>query len=247
MQDAKREILNQVSRGELSPEDAERRLAELEQPPADAATAVATAEPVTAVRVLRSAGTAEIVGDASVKEAVADGPHVVRQEGGTLVIESRPNPGDGYIFGPISIGTDLHRKLRVRMNPNLPLEVDIQAGSLRVSGLKEAIKAEVQAGSAKIDGFEKQLDVTVQAGSVHANGKLTWGVSRISCEAGSVRVNLDPASSVTIQARTSLGRISLPGGESRSTIGGERLEAIVGGGDATLGIESSMGSVVVTV
>lgn len=245
MQDAKREILNQVAQGELTPEEAEARLGELEQD-RPAATAVATAEPAAGIRVLRIAGSAEIIGDPTVREAVAEGPHVVRRDGGRLVIESKPMPSEGYVFGPFHIGTDLHRKLVVRMNPDLPLEAEIQAGSLRVIGLHEAIKAEVQAGSAKIDGFQKQLDISVQAGSVTANGRLTWGASKIACEAGSVRVALQPDSNVTIRAHTSIGRISLPGRESRATIGGEALESVVGAGDATLDIESSMGSVVVS-
>ena len=245
MTDAKREILNQVARGELTPEEAESRLAELDRPHAED-TPVAIAEAATKVRIVRIAGAAEIVGDPSVKEAVADGPHEVHREGATLVIESRPDRGDGYVFGPFSFGTDVHRKLLVRMNPDLPLEAEIQAGSLKVAGLHESIKADVQAGSARIDGFQKQLDVTVQAGSVNASGKLTWGASRIGCDAGSVRVSLDPASSVQIHAHTALGRISLPGRQSRAAIGGEHLEATIGGGDATLEIEASMGSVVVS-
>ena len=52
--------------------------------------------------------------------------------------------------------------------------------------------------------------------------------------------------SVQIHAHTALGRIALPGRQSRAAIGGEHLEATIGGGDATLEIESSMGSVVVT-
>lgn len=248
MTDSKREILNQVAQGDLTPEEAEARLAELDRPaPGGGEGGVpAPAEAATKVRVVRIAGAAEIIGDPTVKEAVADGPHDVHREGTALVIESRPAPGDGYTFGPFSFGTDLHRKLRVRMNPQLALEAEIQAGSLHVSGLKDAIKADVQAGSARIDGFEKQLDVSVQAGSVNASGKLSWGASRIGCDAGSVRVALDPTSSVNIHAHTSLGRISLPGRQSRASLGGERLEATVGGGDATLEIESSMGSVVVT-
>ncbi|HEX6487913.1 MAG TPA: hypothetical protein VF137_03425 [Candidatus Dormibacteraeota bacterium] len=231
----------------MTPEEAEARLTEIEHGPTETATAVATGDPATAVRVVRIAGSAEIVGDPSVREAVADGPHVVRREGGTLVIESKPMPSEGYVFGPFHIGTDLHRRLQVRMNPDLPLDAEIQAGSLRVSGLNDSIKAEVQAGSARIDGFQKQLDITVQAGSVTAAGKLTWGASRIACEAGSVRVGLDPASNVTIRAHTTIGRISLPGRDSRASIGGDAVESVVGGGDATLDIESSMGSVVVSV
>ena len=149
MTDSKREILNQVAQGDLTPEEAEARLAELDRPaPGGGEGGVpAPAEAATKVRVVRIAGAAEIIGDPTVKEAVADGPHDVHREGTALVIESRPAPGDGYTFGPFSFGTDLHRKLRVRMNPQLALEAEIQAGSLHVSGLKDAIKADVQAGS----------------------------------------------------------------------------------------------------
>jgi hypothetical protein len=245
MADTKHEILSQVARGELSPEEAEARLAELDQQQAGGSVATA-AEAAGLIRIVRIAGAAEIIGDPSVKEAVADGPHEVHRDGRALVIESRPDRGDGYVFGPFSFGTDLHRKLTVRMNPDLPLEAEIQAGSLRVSGVREAVKADVQAGSARIDGFQKQVDITVQAGSVNASGKLTSGASRVACDAGSVRVALDPASSVRIHAHTSLGRISLPGQQSRSSIGGEHLEATLGAGEGTLEIESSMGSVVVT-
>src|SRR5689334_17149618 len=113
MTDAKRELLNQVASGDLTPEEAEARLAELDRPlPSEGA--VATGEAATKVRVVRIAGAAEIIGDPTVKEAVADGPHDVYREGGSLVIESRPAPGDGYVFGPFSFGTDLHRKLVVR-------------------------------------------------------------------------------------------------------------------------------------
>ena len=96
MTDAKREILNQVAQGDLTPEEAEARLAELDRPaPGGADAAAAPAEAATKVRIVRIAGAAEIIGDPTVKEAVADGPHDVHREGTTLVIESRPAPGDG--------------------------------------------------------------------------------------------------------------------------------------------------------
>ena len=240
MNDAKRDILNQVAAGDLSPEEAEARLAELDRPEQ---AATATLEPAGTVRVVRIAGTAEIIGDPTVKEAIADGPHVVRREGGNLVIESRPGPGEGYSFGPVHLSTDAHRRLRIRMNPELPLDAEIQAGSLRVQGLKGAIRADVTAGSAHIDGFSKPIQVKVQAGSVHASGRLAEGESRIACEAGSVRVALAPDSSVKIRARTTLGRISIPGNVSRGVLGGETQETVLGAGAGSLDIEAAMGSV----
>ena len=247
MADAKREILKQVAAGDLTPEEAEARLAELDRPGdhGEAATATATLEQATGIRVLRIAGAAEITGDPTVKEAIADGPHVVRREGGQLVIESRPEPSEGYVFGPFQFSTDAHRKLRVRMNPDLALDAEIQAGSLRVQGVKGTIKAEVSAGSAHIDGFQAPIDVSVQAGSVNASGKLTAGDSKISCEAGSVRVALDAASSVKIRAHTALGRIAIPGNVARGVLGGETQETVIGAGGGSLVIDSSMGAVTV--
>lgn len=246
MNDAKREILRQVAAGDLSPEEAEARLSELDRPAAsESATSTATLEPATGIKVVRIAGSAEIVGDPGVREVVVEGPHAVRRESGQLVVESRPEPSEGYVFGPFQFSTDAHRKLRVRMNPDLPLDAEIQAGSLRILGVKARIKAEISAGSAHIDGFRAPLEVKVQAGSVNATGKLTEGTSHISCEAGSVRVGLDPASSVRIRAHTALGRISIPGSAARGVLGGETHETVVGGGEANLEIDSSMGSVTV--
>lgn len=241
MTDAKREILRQVAAGDLSPEEAESRLAELDG--GDRATA--TLEPAVTVRVVRIAGAAEVVGDPAVKEAVAEGPHAVRREGGQLVIESRPGPGEGYTFGPLHLSTDAHRRLRIRMNPDLPLDAEIQAGSLRVQGLKSTIHADVSAGSAHIDGFVKPIQVKVQAGSINASGRLVEGESRISCEAGSVRVALAADSSLKIRARTTLGRLSIPGKVSRGVLGGEIQETVLGGGAGSLDIDSAMGSVTV--
>jgi hypothetical protein len=241
MGDAKREILRQVAAGHLSPEEAEARLADLERPD----TGTATLEPAATIRVIRIAGAAEVIGDPSVKEAVADGPHAVRREGAQLVIESQPEPGEGYTFGPLYFSTDAHRRLRIRMNPELALDAEIQAGSLRVQGLHGTIKADVSAGSANIDGFMAPVQVSVQAGSVTASGRLTAGESRISCEAGSVRVGLAAGSSVRIRAHTTLGRISVPGQPARGVLGGETQESVIGDGAGRLDIDSSMGSVTV--
>jgi hypothetical protein len=239
MTDSKREILKQVAAGDLTPEEAEARLAELDR----GEPATATLEPAFTVRVVRIAGAAEVIGDATVKEAIAEGPHVVRREGAQLVIESKPSPGEGYSFGPVFLSTDAHRRLRIRMNPELALDAEIQAGSLRVQGLKGTIRADVSAGSAHIDGFVKPIQVKVQAGSVNASGRLAEGESHISCEAGSVRVALAPDSSVKIRARTTLGRVAIPGSVSRGVLGGEIQETVIGSGAGSLEIDSAMGSV----
>ena len=247
MTDAKREILNQVAAGDLTPEEAVARLAELDEQERRNDAPAPSLEGAGRVRVVRIAGSAEVTGDPSVKEAVVEGPHTVRREGDVFVIESRPEPTRGYIFGPFTINTDVNQKVRVRMNPALPLEVELEAGSLRVRGVHGPIRAAISAGTARIEGFDRPIEVMVQAGSVHASGRLTDGSSRIACEAGTVRVNLDRDSDVAIKARTNLGRVQLPGNPGAAFgIGVAEQEAKLGSGKGKLDIDSSMGSVTVT-
>jgi len=101
----------------------------------------------------------------------------------------------------------------------------------------------VHAGSTRIEDFTSPIDLDVQAGSVKGYGRLTEGTSRISCQAGSVKLELDPSSSVRIKAKTSLGRISLPGNPTAIGISGGGSEAQLGAGAATLDIEAELGSV----
>jgi hypothetical protein len=274
MQDPRRDILAAVARGELSPEEGAARLEELPSPPPGPATAAlpplgepaspgpAPTATLRAVRIVRSLGSAVIVGDPQVREAVAEGRHVAEREGDTLVIRSAvidgPEGGDdtggyfSYRRGGIRIRTGRHSRLsiggaemeplRVRMNPRLALELESQAGSIRISGVEGPVKARVQAGSLTIEGFRGPLDVNVQAGSLRGSGILDQGLSRISCEAGSVRLQLERGSSVRVRTRSTLGKVSL-GDSDTVSVGGGVEEMVIGSGQATLEIDSTMGSV----
>ena len=250
MQDAKREILARVAQGTLTPQEAALELQELDPetaPPAAEAEAMPPSD-LARVRIVTSMGSVTVVGDESVREAVADGPHQARREGDTLVVESTLDDEVGFRFGRIGFGIDVRDlKLLVRMNPALALDVQVQAGTLRIQGIRAPIRAEVQAGSTKIEGFSAPLDLDCQAGSVKARGRLTGGSSKISCQAGSVKLELDPDSNVKITARTSLGKVSLPGVPAVSRIGGGTAQAQVGDGAGTLDIVAELGSVMVGV
>jgi hypothetical protein len=280
MQDERRAVLERVARGELSPTEAASLLEELEsgaqQPPEPerdprdwAADWVSQpdwtpAPPPTAgseagaarIRVVRTMGTADIVGDPTVREAVAEGPHVARREGETLVIEGEDDPfgmGAGFRFGWHQGPPNPHRMrrhargfrwsditpLRIRVNPDLPLEVDAQAGKLRIRGVHGPIRANVQAGSTDISDFRQTLDLNVQAGSVVARGRLDQGASRIHCEAGSLRIHLERGSSVRVSARATLGKVRFGSADPRTPW-------VIGAGEASLDIDATMGSVAVT-
>ena len=278
MENERRAVLERVARGELSPAEAAALLEDMEteearesradprdwssdwhrqgdwsaaQPPSGSGEAVAR------IRVVRTMGTAEIIGDPTVREAVAEGPHVARREGDALVIEGNDTGFDmpGLYDFAFSWGgrrglraqRERHRPhprfrlgdampLRVRVNPDLPLEVQAQAGKLRIRGVHGPIQAEVQAGSTDIVDFRSPLDLSVQAGSVMARGRLDHGASRIRCDAGGVRIHLERGSSVRISAHSTLGKIVFDSHD-------EGTPWVVGAGTATLDIDATMGSV----
>ena len=254
MIDAQREILQEVASGNLSPQEAAARLQELEagrQPAGSGETAAAASSPPsTRVRVQASMGSVRVIGDASVREAVAEGPHQARREGETLVVESNSAEGHGFAFGGGRFNfrfNEVDRQLIVRMNPALALDLECQAGSLRVEGVHAPIRATAHAGSVRIVGFTHPIDLEVQAGSVRASGLISSGSSRVRCHAGSVRLELDPASSVRISARSTLGRITLPDAATVAGMLGAATSGQLGAGEADLSIESEMGSVNVSV
>ena len=238
------------------------------------------------VRVVGSFRSARVIGDPTVREAVADGPHVARQEGDLLIIESSLDEDlPGFVFnrgrwpwrmtmppdaaarghpgrpprpprpprpGRWRPGEEAWRpwnlsELTVRMRPDLPLEVELSAGTLDTHGVTGPLRFDVRAGSARIEGARGPLDATVAAGSLRADAMLRAGASRVRCDAGSVRIHLERGSSVLVRARADLSKLSLP---DRAAVGawsgGEREEVKIGDGAATLDIEANMSSVGVT-
>ncbi len=163
-----------------------------------------------------------------------------------MIIEHQPLDDDSFSFGPgrvVVSGLRIQgRDLKVRMNPALALIANVQAGNLRVEGVHGPITSEVQAGNCKVEGFQGTLDLVVQAGNVAVSGRLSGGASKVRCEMGSVKINLDKGSSVRISAHTTIGKVSIESdGVERSGHAGR--EVTIGSGTATLAIECTMGTV----
>ncbi len=221
--------------------------------------------PARRIRLVCAMGMAEVIGDPGVREAAAEGPHVARREGEMLVIEGDeqedwwwghhgftfswlgrsgwdprirprrprrpPRPHDWWWWVP--------RQLRVRVNPELPLEVEIQAGSILIRDHRAPIRGAIQAGRATVEGFAAPIELALQAGSVHLRGRIDYGNSRIQCEAGAVILHLERGSSVRISATSALGPVTFNGQPVREPW-------TVGTGEGSLDITSTMGSVRVT-
>lgn len=293
----------------MDPGDAADALADLEyDEEEDAARPAETQGPdrvATTIRVNGNFRSVEIIGDAGVREAVAEGPHRTRWEGDVLVVDGTSafddddddlegddgEDGERPYFGEwfrANGARNLHRArmaygrtnehkprpLRVRMNPNLPLEARIEAGPLTIRGVHAPVNARVAAGHLIIEDFVAPIDLRVAAGKVSATGRLTDGVSTIDCDAGKIRLHLTHGSDARVNASATLGKIDF-GGRSRSRgrdrfdwqglrdggeMGdmGERLasvlnsafsddhEVVVGQGTAEVDVRVSMGSADIT-
>src|SRR5229473_1666364 len=186
----RREILSRVAAGTISPEEAASQLDAVDKDQED------TEPGIRCVRVIKRLGSAEVIGDPNVRDAVAEGQHRARIEGDAMIIEGEVVNEPGTFITRSWLGFPEHSsgdRLVVRVNPALALDL------------------QVQAGSATIDGFRKPLDLTVQGGSIRANGRLDDGESRIGCDAGSVTLYLERGSSVRIKAQAHMGKVVLPG------------------------------------
>jgi hypothetical protein len=248
MKDLQREILSQVAAGTISAEEGAARLEALESAPTTTAPAPQTPSPapapsVSRVRVTSRFGNAEIIGDPSIATAVAEGPHKARQDGDTMVIDQTLLADDSNFefnrpYARVSIPSfQFQRNLVVRMNPALALQSGVQAGNVRIQGVKGPITSEVQAGNCLVQGFAGPVNLSVAAGNLEADGRLDGGSSSIKCQMGEVKVKLDKTSNVRILARSTLGDVRVEGAKDQ----------VVGTGAGTLEISCTMGDVKVSV
>src|SRR3989442_2948470 len=244
MKDLQREFLAGLASGRLAPEKGPARLESLESAEAPTPARFVDTIPTGSapdtlttrkVRVTSVVGTAEIVGDPTVAYDVAEGPHRARQDRDTMVIEQGPiGEADHFSFSrsdrrgvmdSIDFG---RRKIKVRMNPDLALAVQVNAGSLRIEGVHGPISGEVLAGQCRISDFSSTLDLAVQAGNVSASGRLDKGASKVRCEMGNVVINLEKGSSVKVTARTTMGKVAVDARGEQTVLGQSGREVTVG-------------------
>ncbi len=208
--------------------------------------------PVDRVRITAFAREIKIVGDASVARIVVEGEHSMRQEGGTLIIDTDHRPGDyrmgeqgnwvrelrSWIDGVSQVPT---RQLRVRINPALPLDIDTPAGSVQISGVHADLSFRVGAGKVTLDDFfGGTLNGQVETGSMHVDALLTDGESTLRADLGSMHVKLRKGSSVQVSSRTDMGKVHLSG--HRPVKGSGTQTCMVGTGAGSLQIDVAMGT-----
>lgn len=249
-----RQVLDAVAEGRLSPEDASRLLDEMRSGAEGTSAAsgdtstgsLPSTEPTTTtvdrVRIRAIGRRVRLIGEPFVSTVAVDGPHVVRQEGNTLVVASEGEFGaslDGFTLTPPRSFRDvqqkfmeLGRELAIRVNPELLVEAEITAGSLNAERLPRLEHVRATAGSVRVRDIDGPLELLVQAGSAQVEGRLHKGHSRFRTESGSLQLRLLKDSSVRIRQDAQLGRVVWDGEEAD--------EYVVGGGSAQLDLEVVM-------
>ena len=259
-EDPVRRILSEVAAGRLTPEEGARRIDEARRAggaAGEAATEASgtstdkalpttpSAAATTRLRVRAVGRRVRIIGEPFISTVAVDGPHVVRQEGDTLVVSSEGEFGaslDGFTLMRTRSLRDvqervfeLGRELSVRVNPALAVEVEVTAGSVNAERIPGLEQVRVTGGSARVRDVEGPIDVLVQAGSAQVEGRIHKGKSRLRTESGSLQLRLLPGSSVRIRPDVQLGRVQW------EPPGADRDEHVVGDGDARLDLEVVMG------
>ena len=196
-----------------------------------------------------------ILADPTVATAVAEGPHRVEQIGDQLLITSDLSQGEYTAEAPrsafmkwVDAGTRAGTLLRVRVNPDLPLEVLNMAGSLELSGVRAPVAVGVEAGAAKLTGGAGPMNLSVASGSAEVEWQFV-GHSTVTSELGSARVNVLPGSDVVVTVESTLGsaQIHTAAGVVKAPRKGVAQTVTVGGGSGTLAVTSKLGEAEVRV
>lgn len=273
MTDARREILDRVAAGDLSPEDAAEELARLDSERAgteraDNDPSAPRSEPPAAtrrVKIVASAASVRVIGDPDIDTVSVEGEHVLTAEGDTTVVtinavesvfedDEVDDDEGGLGRGVVIIGTKKGtRRLRwrgigatrtttsVRVNPELPVEVDVSAGSATVVGLRAPLHTMVSAGKLELGDFRGPLEGSVNAGRLVARG-VFLGESRLSADASSVTVDLEPGSDVVIGANLQLSSLNIAAPRQAHPETGEKV-FLVGSGRGRFDVRGSMSKV----
>jgi hypothetical protein len=247
--DRLQKILDDVAAGRISAEDANTLLAGTEvTAPATGSTGSERSGAVTNIRLRAVGRRVRVIGEPFLTTLSVEGPHVMEQQGDTYLVTS-----DGELVPSLdkfqlrvpSVRevqerlVDLTRELVVRVNPKLPLEIDITAGSLTVERVPRITSVRMTAGSAKVRDIIGPIDVHLQGGSITLEGPISRGESLIKIEQGQLNLNLTDGASVRVLLDGNLSRM-IWNGES-----GGSASRVVGDGAATLRLESIMANVVV--
>ncbi len=155
-------------------------------------------------------------------------PVVVEERDGEIHVESLN--GRGWRTRVVHIGVELP--------VGSPVEVTTGGGSIRVRGTRAPVKARTGGGAIVVDDVDGEVAVTTGGGSIYVRGRLR-GHSSIRTGGGSVVANLEPGTSIDLDAHGTSASIDVPGLKVKGT----HVHGTVGdGSDGVLEIRTGGGS-----
>lgn len=136
-----------------------------------------------------------------------------------------------------TIGRNLPVNLEITVPSDLKLlEIAALAGDVDVTGVTGRVNVNLQAGDLTLNDAGS-FTINAKAGDVKISTTLSDGDSRVTALAGSIKLKLQPGSSVALKASTVAGDVSAKGfilTQTEKRITGGSLEGRLGGGRATL-------------
>lgn len=250
-----RDVLARVAAGDLDPAEAARLLDEDESAPSvehpdltDTLVAPTASSSVGSVSLLAGGVKLVVVADPTVATAVADGPHSVRHEGSTLVIEAPSGEGYQVRDKPKYLGWvptvwtgGRGERVTVRVNPDLAVSLDATACSVSITGLRADLAVKAQASSVKVREHRGTVHGTSAMSSLSLVGVVT-GDSSLVCEFGSLDLRLQPGSDVVVEAVSEMGSLRIGDGHPSSEDNGMRSRGSTGSGSHRFDVTVRMGS-----
>jgi len=210
---------------------------------------------VRSVVIRASAVRLTVIADASVDTAIAEGPHRVEHDGDRLVIHSDLAQGSYSAETPrsafmnwVNAGLRAGATLRVRVNPNIPLEVLNVAGSLELSGHQAELSVGVEASAAKISGGRGPLKLSVSTGTADVEWQFI-GESSITSDMGKLQVGVLPGSDVLVTVESSAGTAQIRSGQGKQKVPGtgSTSAVTVGSGVGRLAVSATLSTAAVRI
>lgn len=251
------DLLAQVASGELDPAEAARRLDEDPTAPTVDTAPLPSYTGITGVVITGVGVRLHVVADPSVATAVADGPHLVRQDDDRLVFDlpGRARREDGFAATPrwqwgkmrIDWPYGSGERVTVRVNPALSLRLELTACDANVRGMRSALEVGCFSSSLGVVDHDGPLTGTITTGSARIDAVLRGGSDALSCDMSSLKLTLLPGSDTTMAAQAEMGSIKVVGpttGQPRADSPGPRTStrAVVGAGTGRLEVAVRMGS-----
>ena len=176
------DLLAQVASGELDPAEAARRLDEDPTAPTVDTAPLPSYTGITGVVITGVGVRLHVVADPSVATAVADGPHLVRQDDDRLVFDlpGRARREDGFAATPrwqwgkmrIDWPYGSGERVTVRVNPALSLRLELTACDANVRGMRSALEVGCFSSSLGVVDHDGPLTGTITTGSARIDAVL---------------------------------------------------------------------------